>query len=52
MIPDEEPPLTKEEIELKLDKIDEIEAIVKRHENEIIQINKRITRLQDHKRKT
>ena len=40
----------REEIEMKLAKVDELEAKLMRLENEIIQINKRITKLQDNKR--
>ena len=38
------------EIQMKLDKIDELEKIVKRHDNALIQLSKRITRLQDQKK--
>ena len=51
MIPDNEPPipLTKEEIELKLNKIDFLETKVAAHDVELEVIKKRIKRLQDQK---
>ncbi len=44
-LPDEELPLTKEEIELKLSKIDLLETKVAQHDVEIEVIKKRIKRL-------
>ena len=49
MLPDEELPLTKEEIELKLSKIDLLETKVAQHDVEIEVLKKRIKRLQDQK---
>jgi len=52
MIPEEEPnikEMSKEEIEMKLDKIDELEAKIIRIDGALIQLSKRITKLQDQK---
>jgi len=52
MIPNEEPSekmYKKEEIEMKLDKIDTLEIELRAIRNELNIINKRITRLQDQK---
>ena len=51
MIPEEEPetPLTSEEIELKLNKIDEFEVKLANFYNELNIMKKRISKLQDQK---
>lgn len=50
-MPEEEPeaPLTPEEIELKLNKIDEFEVKLANFYNELNMIKKRISQLQDQK---
>ncbi len=51
MIPEEEPeaPLTHEEIELKLNKIDLLETKLAKHDVDIEILKKRISKLQDQK---
>ena len=51
MIPDDEPriPLTAEEVEMKLQKVDVLEIKVTPHDVEIEIMKKRIKRLQDQK---